>query len=102
VSNYLPRTQKKLERQERLENDLRRLIVRGVCHEELVFAAEEVRASRIRTIKAYRQHRCFIGSTARHDGEIAALQALPIDSILIEFGWSPSGESGNTRDSARA
>ncbi len=87
MSNYLPRTQKKRERQKRLESDLRRLIADGASRDALVTVAEEVRAARIRTVKADRQHCCFIGSTARHDAEIAALQAAGVEVTLTEFGW---------------
>ena len=90
MSNYLPRTQKKRERQERLENDLRRLIARGADADKLLAAAEDVRAARIRTVRALRQHCCFIGSTAHYDAAIAALQATPAAAILAEFGVRPS------------
>ena len=90
MSNYLPRTQKKRERQARLESDLRRLIAAGVALDKLVAAAEEVRAARVRTVRADRQHCCFIGGTARYDAEIAAIQATAVEVILAEFGWSPS------------
>jgi hypothetical protein len=79
MSNYLTRTQKKRERQERLENDLRRLVARGAGMDQLIAAAEEVRTARIRTIKADRQHCWAIGSTVRHDVEIAALEAVSAD-----------------------
>ena len=87
MSNYLPRTQKKRERQERLEADLRRLIAARASIEKLVAVAEEVRAARIRTVRADRQHCCFIGSTTRYDTEIAAIQAAAVEVILVEFGW---------------
>jgi len=90
MSNYLPRTQKKRERKERLESDLRRLIAAEASRDKLVAAAEQVRAARIRTVRADRQHCCFIGSTARYDAEIAALQATGADVILAEFGWPQS------------
>lgn len=93
MSNYLPRTQKKRERQARLENDLRRLIANGASDEKIVTAAEEVRAARIRTIKADRRHCCFIGSTARYDAEIAAIEAVGIEVILAEFGWPPAQQA---------
>ena len=90
MSNYLPRTQKKRERQERLEADLRRLIAARASIEKLVAVAEEVRAARIRTVRADRQHCCFIGSTTRYDTEIAAIQAAAVEVILVEFGCPPS------------
>jgi hypothetical protein len=89
MSNYLPRTQKKRERQERLENDLRRLIANGASSDKLIAAAEEVRAARIRTIKADRQHCWALGSTTQHDADIAALEAVQVDVILAEFGYPP-------------
>lgn len=93
MSNYLPRTAKKRERQERLENDLRRLIAKGADRERLIAAAEEVRAARVRTIRAYRQHCWAIGSTARYDAMIAAIQATPLDTILDEFRLPPESPS---------
>ena len=92
MSNYLPRTQKKRERQERLENDLRRIVARGASSDQLMAAAEEVRLARIRTIKADRQHCWAIGSTVRYDAKIAALEAARADVILDEFTVSPVGE----------
>ncbi len=91
MSNYLPRTQKKRERQERLETDLRRLITRGADAAKLTGAAEEVLAARIRTVRAERQHCWALGSTARYDAEIAALQATTAESILAEFGVRMDG-----------
>jgi hypothetical protein len=90
MSNYLPRTQKKRERQSRLESDLRRQIAAGVTLDKLVAAAEDVRDARVRTVRADRQHSCFIGDTARYDAEIAAILATAVEVILAEFGWPPS------------
>jgi hypothetical protein len=101
MSNYLPRTQKKRERQERLEHDLRRLIASGASSDKLIAAAEEVRTARIRTIKAYRQHCVVIDSTSRYDAEIAALQAASVDAILAEFEGRASGEASSGRDATR-
>ncbi len=91
MSNYLSRTQKKRDRQRRLENDLRRLVAVGAGLEVLIVAAEEVRAARIRTVKADRQHRWAIGSNAPYDAEIAALEAMEAGVILSEFTSLPSG-----------
>jgi hypothetical protein len=96
MSNYLPRTQKKRERQEWLENNLRRLVAKGASPAKLAVAAEEVRAARVRTIQADRQHCWAIGSTAKYDAEIAALLALPVDSILGEFGVGPAACEGSS------
>jgi len=93
MSNYLPRTQKKRDRQHRLENDLRRLVATGAARDVLIAAAEEVRAARIRTVQAARQHCWEIGSTAPHDIEIDALKALAADAILGEFTSQPPGEA---------
>ena len=93
MSNYLPRTQKKRDRQRKLENDLRRLVAIGAGQEALIAAAEEVRAARIRTVQADRQHCWAIGSTAPHDAEIAAIKALAVEVILGEFTSLPSGEA---------
>ena len=93
VSNYLPRTQKKRDRQHKLENDLRRLVAVGAAREALIAAAEEVRAARIRTVKADRQHCWAIGSNAPYDAEIAALEAMAVDLILGEFTSLPAGEA---------
>lgn len=94
MSNYIPRTQKKRERQERLESDLRRLIAAEADLDKLVDAAEEVRSARIRTVRANRQHCCSLGSEARYDAEIAAIQAIGIEVILAEFGWTLPSEPG--------
>ena len=59
----------------------------------LAAAAEEVRAARIRTVRADRQHCWAIGSTTWHDAEIATLKALGIDVILGEFESLPAGEA---------
>lgn len=86
MSNYLPRTRKKFERQQRVETDLRRLVAKRAEPDRLVAAAEEVRAARVRTVRANRQHCWAIGSEARYDAEIAALRATPVEAILNEFG----------------
>jgi hypothetical protein len=60
-----------------------------------IVAAEEVRTARIRTIKADRQHCWAIGSTVRHDVEIAALEAVSADVILDEFMSSTDREQAS-------
>jgi hypothetical protein len=86
MSNYIPTYTKKRQRQAKLENDLRRLVSKNVKLDKLIAAAEEVRAARIRTINAKRQHCCIFGSTVRHDAEIASLRGAAIEVILREFG----------------
>jgi hypothetical protein len=61
-------------------------------------AAEEVRTARIRTIKADRQHCWAIGSTVRHDVEIAAIEAISADVVLDEFMGSKDRERASDPD----
>jgi hypothetical protein len=86
MSNYLPRTQKKREIQQKQENKLRRMVEKGASLAKLVDAAEVVRAAGIRTINAERQLCCILGSTVRFDEAIRLLRELPVESILHEFG----------------
>lgn len=102
MSNYLPRTRKKRDRQERLEDDLRRLIAHGADPAKLSAAAEAVRAARIRTVRADRQHCWALGSTRRYDAEIAALQTAPVEAILAEFKVRVGGRADSGGASGEA
>ncbi len=90
MSNYVPRYSKKRESLARKELDLRRLILRGGSEEKVIAGAEEVRASRIRALKAKRatippKGGPEAGRVAAIEAKIEALLAMPVAAILAEF-----------------
>jgi len=91
MSNYIPHYTKKRQVLARKEQALRRLILRGSTREKLIAAAEEVRASRMRMLKAERATIPPKGSPefermAAIDEKIQALSVTPVETILAEFG----------------
>ena len=89
--NYLPHYTKKRQILKRKEQELRRVIQRGGSEARLAAAAEEVRASRIRVLRAKRatilpKYGPEAAPIARIDDEIQALSVMPLDAILAEFG----------------
>jgi hypothetical protein len=90
MSNYIPWYGKKRERLARRENDLHRVLLRVGSEEEVTRAAEEVRAARIRVLKAERARvRPCGGPHATRfqevDDAIRECLATPVDAIIAEY-----------------
>jgi hypothetical protein len=98
MSSYIPHYTKKRQILRRKEQNLRRLIQRGAGKEKLFRAAEEVRAQRIRVLKAERATVPPMGGPQAHrfdaiDNKIEALLAMPLEAILAEFKAAVPAES---------
>jgi hypothetical protein len=97
MSNYVPHYTKKLQILARKEQHLRRLIGSGATPRRLIAAAEVVRASRVRALRAKRATIIPKGDAverfARIDAKIQGALGTPISAILVEFGYPSDGET---------
>jgi hypothetical protein len=98
MSNYVPWYGKKRAQLARRERDLLRILRRGGGERELARAAEEVRASRIRALKAERarippRDGPDAARLAEIGHKIRECESTPIDAIIAEFrAWITSRE----------
>jgi hypothetical protein len=91
MSNYVPHYTKKCQVRRKKEECLRRLICQGAEKKKLLNAAEELRLARIRVLNAKKatippNYGPQDKRAAHIDGEIAALQQISAEAILVEFG----------------
>ena len=96
MTNYIPHYTKKKQILARKEEDLRRLISSHADDEKLLGAAEIVRDARIRVLRAQRATIVPKDNAQeaydRIDARIHKIENTPIDSILLELGYT-TGES---------
>ena len=90
MANYIANYRKRLERLERVQADLVRLIQRGAAEEKLLEVAAEVRECRIRALRAKQAKIPERNEEERRvvlkiGHEIDALRLLSVESILDEF-----------------
>src|SRR5262245_37582738 len=97
MASYVPWYGKKREQLARREQELCRILQRGGSERQLTRAAEEVRASRIRALKAERARipQCDGPHTARLteiDDEIRLCESTPIDAIIAKYRGKRSSQ----------
>jgi hypothetical protein len=100
MSNYLPRHLKKIEALGRRERDLLRVLRRNGGEEEILRAAEEVRAARGRILKVKRSRICptgssFAGTYDAINEEIALYESTAVAAIVAEFRLWLLDEAGD-------
>jgi len=91
MSNYIPHYTKKKQVLERREASLRRLVEANVSISKLTEAAEHVRQSRIRVLRAERATIVPEGDGTLYDRIDARIQTLAdtsVELILEEFGFA--------------
>lgn len=91
MANYIAHYTKKQLILTRREQDLRRLVQRDASIEKLIVAAERVRQSRTGVLKAHKanpppEYRQEPKKFAEIGPKIQALQEMPVEAILAEFG----------------
>ena len=88
--NYLVNNRKKIERLQRLETDLRRLLAHQASPEKLIVAATEVRDARVRVLRLKQSLICPRGEKALAHYEklqlaIEIAQRCSPEAVLAEF-----------------
>jgi chromatin segregation and condensation protein Rec8/ScpA/Scc1 (kleisin family) len=89
VSNYVPRYRKKRDILAKREQEFIRVLQRGESPEQVVEAAEEVRAAQIRVVNA---ERARIPGYSAEDSRLANLEAqyhrwaiMPVEDIIAAY-----------------
>jgi len=96
MASFIPYHGKKRDRLEKKEDDLRRLIARGVGQEKLLKAASEIREGRIRVLRAGQNQNPESNAELRAaflalSDRIEALKALSDEAVLATYLPSAKG-----------